>query len=701
MIYGLTGAFNGMSVTARVKHATYFDRVPELNATKIEYVFTDAHNVTEDTEEWQWEDDYSSATLTLKCSDTRCSYQETYDATVTSKSTDGKITYTATVEAMGETYTDTREYNNYKITTLDSAHGKVETNVQQAREGDQVTVTSVPDEGYHLGSVSVVKDTRVPLTYVMGGSYGYENEKGEKLVDGNKTTNWRQGEGHWTVFMKADSKVRMAGYSLTTGNTVAVNPGSNWKKWTIYGGNFGSDTEIISALEEYGWTPIATVENDTVLQAENNQTYDFTLSTPAEEYQYYLIRVFESRGADFIQMSEFELKTEEESVALTGGGFTMPAYPVIVSATFEPNMHTVTWLNEDGTELDKDENVPYGSKPAFNGTTPTKTGFTFMGWKDGEEFYAPDELPEVTKDVTYTAVFGAGDGLGSELAGHSISLEGDIAVNFYMELSDFVIAHKETAYMRFAVPGENGATEQKEYVRDAKIKEVGDKTYYAFKCRVAAKEMTSDIQAQLIDGTQTGKVYTYSVKQYADYLLSNASVNPDYEKAVPLVKKMLNYGAYAQLYFDRNADNLANKDLPDADKALGNVKVNAPQTDVSLPKGVSFEGSTLSLKSETTLSLYFTSNATLSFSAGDKTVETATSGNYQIARIRGIAASELKDSFTLTVTAGEETGRATYSPMNYCGKILNDGTDNEALSNVTKALVLYAQAANEYFSPTS
>ena len=698
MIYGLTGAFNGMTVTARVKHATDFDSVPELNATKIEYVFTDAHNVTEDTEEWQWEDDYSSATLTLKCSDTRCSYQETYNATVTSKSTDGKITYTATVEAMGETYTDTREYNNYKITTLDSAHGKVETDVQEAQEGDQVTVTTVPDEGYHLGSVSVVKDTRVPLTHFMGGN-GYENEKGDKLVDGNKTTNWRQGDGYWTVFMKADSKVRMAGYSLTTGNTVAENPESNWKKWIIYGGDFGSDTEIEGAIDE-GWTPIAEVDNDTALPAENNKTCDFTLSTPAEEYQYYLIRVFESKGAGFIQMSEFELKTEEESVALSGEGFTMPAYPVIVSATFEPDKHTVTWLNENGTQLEKEENVPYGSTPTFNGTVPPKADCTFMGWTDGKDYYAPDELPEVTGDVTYTAVFGAGDGLGSELAGHSISLDGDIAVNFYMELSDFVIAHEETAYMRFAVPSENGATEQKVYVRDAKIKKVGDKTYYVFKCRVAAKEMTSDIQAQLIDGTQTGKVYPYSVKQYADYLLTHTPENAEFAKAAPLVKKMLNYGAYAQIYFDRNAGNLANKDLSAIDREL-DVMFTEPQTAFNLPGNVKFEGATLSLKSETTLSLYFTSDTPLTFSVDDKTVETASSGNYQIARIRGIAAKELQDSFTLKITAGEATGSATYSPMNYCGKVLSDSTYSKALSNVTKALVLYAQAAKDYFSPTS
>ena len=466
----------------------------------------------------------------------------------------------------------------------------------------------------------------------------------------------------------------------------------------IYGGDFGSDSEVLGATEEYGWRPIVTVENDTVLQAENNQTYDFSLDARAEEYQYYLIRVFYSQGADFIQMSEFELKTEEENVALSGDGFTMPAYPVIVSATFEADTYTVTWQNEDSTELEKDENVPYGSTPEFDGTVPPKTDCTFMGWSDGEGVYAPEELPKVTKDVTYTAVFGSGDGLGSELVGHSISLDGDIAVNFYMQLSDYVIAHEETAYMHFAVPVENGTIEQKVYVRDAVKKEVNGKNYYVFKCRVAAKEMSSDIKAQLIDGSRAGREYTYSVKDYSNYLIKHENESAEYLRAVPLVKKMLNYGAYAQIYFDKNTANLANAILTDEEKALDNVTVTEPQTSVTLPKGVTFEDATLSLKSETSLSLYFTSETSLTFSAGDKTVETVSSGNYQIARIRGIAAKELQDSFELNITAGEAAGSAIYSPMNYCYKILNDGTYSENLINVTKALVLYAQAANTYFA---
>ena len=69
-----------------------------------------------------------------------------------------------------------------------------------------------------------------------------------------------------------------------------------------------------------------------------------------------------------------------------------------------------------------------------------------------------------------------------------------------------------------------------------------------------------------------------------------------------------------------------------------------------------------------------------------------------IARIRDIAASELKNTFTLTVKNGETVlGTITYSPMNYCYKALNGGTTDERLINAVKALVAYADAAKAYF----
>ena len=104
-----------------------------------------------------------------------------------------------------------------------------------------------------------------------------------------------------------------------------------------------------------------------------------------------------------------------------------------------------------------------------------------------------------------------------------------------MELTDDIV-NDESAYMNFTLP--NGTT-SKVYVSgthedgstattDTTVKD--GVTYYVFTCEVAAKEMTSDIKAQMIgnNGEKTGKVYTYTVKEYADYILSHTSAEDNY-----------------------------------------------------------------------------------------------------------------------------------------------------------------------------
>ena len=299
---------------------------------------------------------------------------------------------------------------------------------------------------------------------------------------------------------------------------------------------------------------------------------------------------------------------------------------------------------------------------------------------DGTNIYQPGA---VTEDQVKNKTLTPHDGMGERLAGHSVSLEGDIAVNFYMELSNDIAA-SQTAYMQFSVP--NTSKEyQNQTVKVSKAEKKGN--YYVFKCRVAAKDMNSKITAQLIDGDSKGIKYTYSVKEYADYLIAHQNESEEFAKAGPLVTAMLNYGNYAENYFS------------DAE-ALADLNTVIPEgyafTSESLSDGITFDGATLSLKSQTTLSLYFVSANDITLSMDDKTegvdYELAHKGNEYVIRIRNITAAELNRPVKVKVNNDDYV---IYSPMAYCCKAQN--SENAKLRNTVKALYNYWNEAYKYF----
>ena len=232
--------------------------------------------------------------------------------------------------------------------------------------------------------------------------------------------------------------------------------------------------------------------------------------------------------------------------------------------------------------------------------------------------------------------------VGVHLAGHSLTLDGDIGVHFYMELDSRLLAN-EHAYMRFTLP--NGQTQQIP-VSDAKTDQVDEGTYYVFTCRVAAKEMTSEITAQICTDTLQGPVYSFTVQDYAKYICNNSA---EYStEAAALAEAMLQYGAYAKAYFEGTA--LAPTAAMEAVTA-DTLSELMPGSSGTLPEGITYYGTTLLLESNTVLRHYFRVEPGFDVS---QYAFTGSKGNYYYIDTAGISVNRFRIPVSVSVT--EQTG---------------------------------------------
>lgn len=325
------------------------------------------------------------------------------------------------------------------------------------------------------------------------------------------------------------------------------------------------------------------------------------------------------------------------------------------------------------------------------------------------------------------------DGIGAKLAGYSLSLAGNIGVNFYMELSDDIVSD-ESAYMNFTLPD---GTTSKVYVSgthedgmtattDTTVK--GNATYYVFTCEVTAKEMTADIQAQMIgnNGEKKGKVYTYTVKEYADYILSHMSADEgDVSKAtIQLVKGMLNYGGAAQKYFGYKTDKLASDGLEltetvfDDTVIMNNITNDANKASVTYDNAqdkITFKSAYLSLNSTTDLCVYVqlaedvTVNENMfgiwcntdQISKEQYEVTKVNEENCYKITLHGMKASQLQEKYIFYVELSDtETAELKYGATSYAYTVMSSECDNinniESLREVVKALYAYGRCAEEY-----
>ena len=325
------------------------------------------------------------------------------------------------------------------------------------------------------------------------------------------------------------------------------------------------------------------------------------------------------------------------------------------------------------------------------------------------------------------------DGIGAKLAGYSLSLTGNIGVNFYMELSNDIV-NDESAYMNFILP--NGTT-SKVYVSgthedgstattDTTVKD--GVTYYVFTCEVAAKEMTSDIQAQMIgnNGEKKGTVHTYTVKEYADYILSHMSADESLTSraTIQLVKGMLNYGGAAQKYFGYKTDKLASDGLTltgavfNDTSIINNITNEANKASVTCANAkVTFKSEYLSLNSTTDrcVTVQFADDVTVKedmFAIWCNT-DQISKDQYEVTKVNeencykitlhGMKASMLNEKYAFYVELSDtEYAELAYGADSYAYTVMSSACDNinniESLREVVKALYAYGICARNYES---
>ena len=308
---------------------------------------------------------------------------------------------------------------------------------------------------------------------------------------------------------------------------------------------------------------------------------------------------------------------------------------------------------------------------------------------------------------------------GAKVGGYNVELGGKIGLNFHMILNDTSL--ETNSYMKFTW----GSDEEKNTITLTDIssleKTIDGITYYILPCEVAAKEMADTITAEFcatINGKEVVLVTdAKSVKDYAKVIIQNAESNEDYTKAQPLVKAMLNYGAYAQQHFDYNVGNLANSDFSDKGIATKNtVKEALTLYNITLPENstfIKYIGSSLILLSDTTMRIYFelldgTTIENVTFTGVSNPTEYRANGKtYYYVDVVGIKPNSLNENIDITaqLSSGTDSYTVTINPMYYVKEMLNKNTTEteESLTDLSKllcALYSYHSETVEYLKAT-
>ena len=281
-------------------------------------------------------------------------------------------------------------------------------------------------------------------------------------------------------------------------------------------------------------------------------------------------------------------------------------------------------------------------------------------------------------------------------AGHSISLNGDIGLNYFLdETTQGAQLHCEWYNKTF----DHTVTEADYDAASG---------YYKVQVNVAVAEMNCPVTATLTNADGDSITDVYSVRDYADVILdsesdfSNGYVAANgaekYGVLVDLIKKTLDYGAKAQTRFGVTDYELANTGVDYTMQQITANHIKTKKTDMTkdLDKvGLNYVGTSIVFLSQTTLRHYYVISDARLFEQAKETAnfDFVDKGHRICFEQKDIAAAQLDVAQIFRL--GDTT--YNYSVLDYCKLVLADESKSQADRELAMATYWYNDAAKAYF----
>ena len=336
---------------------------------------------------------------------------------------------------------------------------------------------------------------------------------------------------------------------------------------------------------------------------------------------------------------------------------------------------------------------------------PSREGFVFKGWS------ADDNSTNIITDTTFVLTLPSNSVIlyavwekipVPEFKTHSLTLSGQIGVNFFLDLPEIEGIDWTKSYMTFMVSGHETTVSYNGNFMNA----TGE--FYGFTCRVNSIQMAEPITAVLHFGDGLTISETYSVKQYLERFDEMRS-QFDQDTAA-LIEAIANYGHYIQPflsqangwvigtdYAEMNHYYADDYDIQAAKDAASEYAISRNNTDPDIA-AITYA---LVLDSETSVNVFFkpaeeySGSFTVTVNGNSGSAVRQPDGRYQV-RISNISAHLLGKMNTIQVKTDNGSAAVMVSAISYVNDMLTNYSGQTAYQNAAASLYYYYEAARIY-----